>query len=309
MYNQVDTNQVSAMSEQAENNQIAFLEGAWQAMLQDQPALFPKNLLVDFVSGSVLESLPEYTTLKNVVAECHSQAAFQESYIKSFLTLPRRWRELTTEARHAIVESIRRCGLQKNNGLKLSLLEDDEAALTIRWDTADRLYANACELAYQACQTSGLEMIQPRGRPQSRDFRGMVNRGQQILVTLLRERINIDKTAVTLAVGYVTPVAKAKLKNNLAAAYLEALDGFRAALFHWTVHNVAAFAAIELFKDAAAGKPLTRFQESVLKEHIETALKPFKQEYEALRASAEDMSDPTIYEKARRFFETDKRVH
>lgn len=297
------------MNEQAENNQIVFLEGAWQAVLQDQPALFQKTLLADFVSVGVLERLPEYTTLKNVVAECQSQGAFQESYIKSFLSLRKRWQDLTTESRHAIVESSRQCGLQKNNSLTLCLLEDDEAALTIRWDTANRLYAGACESAYKACQASGLEMAQPRGRPQSKDFRGMVNRGQQILIALLRERINIDKTAVTLAVGYVTPVAKAKLKNNLAVAYLEALDGFRAALFHWTIHNVAAFASIELFKDAAAGKPLTRFQESVLKEHIESALKPFKQEYEALRAGAEDLSDPTIYDKARRFFEADKRVH
>ncbi|HEU5398090.1 MAG TPA: hypothetical protein VFV77_02320 [Gammaproteobacteria bacterium] len=297
------------MTEQAHNNQIAFLEGAWQAVLQDEPRLFEKALLADFVSVGVLEGLPDYTTLKNVVAECHGQEAVQESYIKSFLSLRKRWQELTTEARHAIVESSRRCGLQNNNGLKLSLLEDDEAALAIRWDTANRLYAGCRELANKACQTTGLEMVQPRGRPQPSDFRGAVNRGQQILVALLRERINIDKTAVTLAVGHVTPVAKTKLKNNLAAAYLEALDSFRAALFHWMICNVGAFAAIELFKDVAPSKPLTPFQESVLKEHVEGALQPFKQEYEALRAAVEDLSDPTIYEKVRRCFEADKLVH
>lgn len=297
------------MSEQAENNQIVFLEGAWQAVLQDEPRLFEKTLLADFVSSSLLDSLPDYTTVKHVVAECHSQEAVQESYIKSFLSLRKRWQELTTEARHAIVESSRQCGLQKNNSLKLSLLEDDEAALTIRWDTANRLYAGCRELAYKACQTAGLEMVQPRGRPHVGNFRGIVNQGQQILIALLRERINIDKTAVTLAVGHVTPVAKTKLRNNLAVAYLDALDGFRAALFHWLVCNVGAFASIELFKDVAPGEPLTPLQESVLKEHVETALRPFKQEYEALRVAVEDLSDPTIYEKVRRCFEDAPSVH
>ncbi|HEV2332149.1 MAG TPA: hypothetical protein VGV16_03225 [Gammaproteobacteria bacterium] len=297
------------MSEQAENNQIVFLEGAWQALLQDEPRLFEKTLLADFVSSSLLDSLPDYTTVKHVVAECHSQEAVQESYIKSFLSLRKRWQELTTEARHAIVESSRQCGLQKNNSLKLSLLEDDEAALTIRWDTANRLYAGCRELAYKACQTAGLEMVQPRGRPHVGNFRGIVNQGQQILIALLRERINIDKTAVTLAVGHVTPVAKTKLRNNLAVAYLDALDGFRAALFHWLVCNVGAFASIELFKDVAPGEPLTPLQESVLKEHVETALRPFKQEYEALRVAVEDLSDPTIYEKVRRCFEDAPSVH
>lgn len=297
------------MAEQHHNNQIAFLEGAWQAVLQDEPRLFEKELLADFLSGGVLQNLPDYTTLKNVVAECHSQEAVQESYIKSFLSLRKRWPELTTEARYAIVESSRRCGLQNNNGLKLSLLEDDEAALSIRWDTADHLYAGCRELAYKACQATGLEMAQPRGRPQPSDLRGAVNRGQQILLALLRERINIDKTAVTLAVGHVTPVAKTKLRNNLATAYLEALDSFRAALFHWMSCNVGAFASIELFKDVAPGKPLTPFQESVLKEHVEGILRAFKREYEQLRTTVEDMSDPTVYEKVRRFFEDAPAVH
>jgi len=297
------------MTEQAHNNQIRFLEGAWQAVLQDEPRLFEKTLLADFLSSDLLDSLPDYTTLKHVVAECHSQEAVQESYIKSFLSLRKRWQELTTEARHAIVESSRQCGLQNNNGLKLSLLEDDEAALTIRWDTANRLYAGCRELAYKACQASGLEMAQPRGRPHAGNFRSIVNQGQQILVALLRERINIDKTAVTLAVGHVTPVAKTKLRNNLANAYVDALDSFRAALFHWMVSNVGAFASIELFKDVAPGEPLSPLQESVLKEHVEGVLKPFKQEYEALRAAVEDLSDPTIYEKVRRFFEAAPAVH
>lgn len=297
------------MDLQAENNQIAFLEGAWQAVLEDQPPLFQKELLADFVSGEVLECLPAYTTLKNVVAECRSQEASQESYIKSFLSLRKRWNEFTPESRHAIVASVRQFGLQKNSALRLQLLEDDEAALTIRWDVANRLYAGCAELAYKACHASGLEMTQPRGRPHSGNFRGIVNQGHQILVAILRERINIDKTAVTLAVGHLTPVAKTKLRHNLAVAYLDALDSFRAALFHWLVCNVGAFVSIELFKDVAPGEPLTPLQESVLKEHVEGALWPFKQEYERLRAAVEDLSDPTIYEKVRRFFETARSVH
>ena len=292
------------MNNQSDSNQIAFLHGTWRAVLHDQPEPFQKALLTDFVSTDVIGKLPEYTTLRNVLVECHSQGAFQESYIKSFLALRKSWQLLTPESRHTIIQYIHKCGLQKNGGLKLSLLEDDEAALTIRWDTANRLYAGARDMAFKACQIIGLEMLQPRGKPRHNDFRTLVQRGQDTLVALLKERINIDKTAITMAVGYVTPVAKAKLKNNLAVAYLDGLDAFRAALFHWSVHNLPAFASMDIFKDSKTAEGLTAIQESALKEYIEHALKPFKLEYEKLRTDVEDMPpDPTIYDKARRFFD------
>ncbi|MFI4920827.1 MAG: hypothetical protein ACHQAZ_04200 [Gammaproteobacteria bacterium] len=291
------------MTTQNDSNQIAFLQGTWRAVLHDQAEPFQKSLLLDFVSSDVISQLPEYTTLRNVLAECHSQGAFEESYIKSFLALRKSWRVLTSESRHTIIQYIQKCGLQKNNGLKL--LEDDEAALTIRWDTANRLYAGACNMAFKACQVSGLEMLQPRGKPRHNEFRTLVRRGQETLVALLKERINIDKTAVTMAVGYVTPVAKTKIKNNLAAAYLDSLDAFRAALFHWSVHNLSAFTSLEIFKGTLPSGGLTTYEESAIKEYIEHALKSFKQEYEQLRAGVEDMPpDPTIYDKARRFFDS-----
>lgn len=296
------------MNNQSDSNQIAFLHGTWRAVLHDQPEPFQKALLMDFVSTDVIGKLPEYTTLRNVLVECHSQGAFQESYIKSFLALRKSWQVLTPESRHTIIQYIHKCGLQKNSSLKL--LEDDEAALTIRWDTANRLYAGARDMAFKACQIIGLEMLQPRGQPRHNEFRTLVRRGQDTLVSLLKERINIDKTAVTMAVGYVTPVAKAKLKNNLAVAYLDGLDAFRAALFHWSVHNLSAFASMEIFKDVGPYGGLTALEESALKEYIEHALKPFKQEYEKLRAAVEDMpSDPTIYDKARRFFDDKQTLH
>ncbi|HEV2111969.1 MAG TPA: hypothetical protein VGT99_11500, partial [Gammaproteobacteria bacterium] len=59
--------------------QIAFLHGAWQAVLMDQQEPFQKSLLLDFVSAGVISRLPEYTTLRNVLAECRNQGAFQES--------------------------------------------------------------------------------------------------------------------------------------------------------------------------------------------------------------------------------------
>src|SRR5579859_6352380 len=74
-----------AMNTQADADQIAFLQGTWQALLQGQPEPFDKTLLTDFVSNAVLGSLPPHTTLTNVLHECHAHEAFQESYIKSFL--------------------------------------------------------------------------------------------------------------------------------------------------------------------------------------------------------------------------------
>lgn len=293
------------MTTQNSSSQIAFLHGTWRAVLHDQAEPFQKSLLTDFVSSDVISQLPEYTTLRNVLAECHTQSAFEESYIKSFLALRKSWSTLTSESRHIILQYIEKCGLKKNSGLKLELLEDDEAALTIRWDTANRLYAGARDMAFKACQVSGLEMLQPRGKPRHNEFRTLVRRGQETLVALLKERINIDKTAVTMAVGYVTPVAKTKIKNNLASAYLDSLDAFRAALFHWSVHNVAAFTSLDIFKGNAPVGGLTTYEESAIKEYIEHALKSFKQDYEQLRAAVEEMpQDPTIYDKARRFFDT-----
>ncbi len=296
------------MNNQAESKQVAFLQGTWRAVLHDQPEPFNKTLLVDFVSVGVMARLPEQTTLKNVLAECHEQAAFQESYIKSFLSLKRVWNDFSPESRHTISQYIHRYGLQKS--LRLSAHEDDEAALTIRWDTANKVYASSRDAVFAACRAHGLELNQPRGLPQAGEFRAIVRYGQEKLLGLLRERTGIDKTAVTLAVGYVTPVARTKILNNLNAAYLEALDAFRGALFHWSLHNLESLSSIELFKDLRTGAALSKFQESVLREHVEGAVWEFTHEYEKLRESVKEMpQDPTIYDKARRFFETRPAVH
>lgn len=288
--------------------QIAFLQGAWQAVLLDQQEPFQKSLLLDFVSAGVISRLPEYTTLQNVLAECRSQGAFQESYIKSFLSLRKGWRQLTSESRHTIIQFIHQCGLERNSGLQL--LEDDEAALSVRWDIANRLYCGARDMAYKACQVAGLEMVQPRGLPRHNDFRTLVRRGQETLMALLEERINIDKTAVTMAVGYVTPVARAKIRNNLAMAYLDGLDALRAALFHWALHNLQAFTSLGIFTDPSSMASLSSLEESVIKEYIEHALKPYKQEFEKLRAAVDEMpQDPTIYGKVRHFFDSKPSVH
>lgn len=290
------------MNNQAESNQVAFLQGTWRAVLHDQPEPFRKSLLVDFVSVGVMARLPEHTTLKNVLAECHEQSAFQESYIKSFLSLKRVWNDFSPESRHIINQYIHRYGLQMS--LRLQPHEDDEAALTIRWDTANRVYTSCRDAVFAACRAHGLELNQPRGLPQPGEFRAIVRYGQEKLLGLLRERVNIDKTAVTLAVGYVTPVARTKILNNLNSAWLEALDAFRGAIFHWTLHNLESLSSIELFKGLHTGVALTKFQESVLREHVEEAIWDFQHEFEKLHQSVIDMpQDPTIYDKARRFFE------
>lgn len=288
--------------------QIAFLEGAWSAVLHHEVEPFRKSLLADFVSSDVMNRLPEHTTLHKVLAECHAQGAFQESYIKSFLGLRKHWTSLTPESRHTILQFIQKCGLERS--AKLQMLEDDEAALTIRWDLADQLYASAREQAYKACQPLGLEMFQPRGLPRKNELRDMVRGGQTAVFALLKERINIDKTAVTMAVGYVTPVAKTKIKHNLSVAYVENLDTMRAALFHWSLHNLQAFSSLGIFTDAASAHALTGLEESVIREYIEHALKPYKEGYEKLCAAVDDMSsDPTIYDKARHFFQSGQKLH
>jgi len=288
--------------------QIAFLEGAWSAVLHHEAEPFQKSLLADFVSNDVMNRLPEHTTLHNVLAECHALNAFQESYIKSFLGLRKHWRALTPESRNTILQFIQKCGLERSANLQM--LEDDEAALTIRWDLADQLYASARDQAFKACQPLGLEMLQPRGLPRKNDLRDLVRGGQTALFALLKERINIDKTAVTLAVGYVTPVAKTKIKHNLSIAYVESLDTLRAALFHWAVHNLQAFASLGIFTDSTAMHALTDLEASVIREYMELALKPYKEGYEKLCAAVDDMSsDPTIYDKARHFFQTGHKLH
>ncbi len=275
------------MDQNTTTRHVAFLQGTWRAVLHDQPEPFHKRLLQDYVSNEVMARLPEQTTLRNVLQECHSLDAFQESYIKSFLGLRKSWEKLTPESRHTIIQYVNKCGLQQNNGLQP--LPDDEAALTIRWDAANRLYAASREAAFKACRSAGLELSQPRGLPRPNDFQGLVRRGQETLLALLRERINIDKTAVTLAVGYVTPVARTKILGNLTAAAMECTDSFRAALVHWLLYHTPMQAA-------GAQAP----DESQLREHVDAALVFFRSEVERLRAGVDEMpEDPTIYEKAR----------
>jgi hypothetical protein len=277
--------------------QIVFLQGAWRALLQDQPEPFHKDLLSDFVSSEVLAGLPERTTLKQVLQECHSREAFQESYIKSFLGLRRAWDRLTPESRHIIFEHSSRCGMHKQGGLRLQMLQDDAAALTIRWGVAQRLYETARDEAFQACRALGLEMQQPRGLPAQGEFALMVQNGQDILLKLLRERVNTDKTAVTMAVGYVTPVARTKLSRNLQEAYAECHGAFRAALNHWAVHHPGALGL------TVEGR-LSEAQEAQLHQYVDECLKPFQQRCERLSQDTEAMSsEPTLFEKVRRCFQ------
>jgi hypothetical protein len=289
--------QEQVMSSQADTNQIAFLQGTWRAVLQDQPEPFHKELLNDFVSTDVLSSLPSQTTLFNVLHECRAREAFQESYIKSFLGLRKVWDKLTPESRHIIIQYGNKCGVQKQGGLRLNMLQDDEAALTIRWDTANRLYEEARDEAFRACRGLGLEMAQPRGLPKDNEFALLVQGGQDILFKLLRERINTDKTAVAMAVGYVTPVAHTKLKRNLQQAYSECHGAFRAALIHWAVHHSTAFGI-------AAKGHLDAAQEAQLRGYVDECLKPFQQRFERLCQDTDAMSsEPTLFEKVRRCFQ------
>src|SRR6185312_2453609 len=214
------------MTIQDKSARITFLEGTWKAVLYDQPEPFHKSLLADYVSSEVIDLLPARTTLQNVLQECDSREVFEESYIKSFLGLTKYWSSLMPESRKMIMGYLKECDLRANGNLRrqLQLHADDAAALTIRWDTADRLYAGIRDLAFKACQNIGLEVLQPRGiSAQKADFNTLLQRGQAMLLALLRERINIDKTAVLMAVGYATPVVKIKMMNNLSMAYGDCL--------------------------------------------------------------------------------------
>lgn len=285
------------MSTISDNNQINFLQGTWRALLQDQPEPFAKGLLADFVSNDVLAGLPSHTTLKHVLHECHAREAVQESYIKSFLGLRKVWDRLTPESRHTIIEYGNKCGMHKQGGLRLQMLQDDAAALTIRWDVAAGLYNSARDEAFRACRALGLEMAQPRGLPRHNEFALLVQSGQEILLKLLRERVNTDKTAVVMAVGYVTPVAHTKLKRNLQEAYAECHAAFRAALIHWAVHHPAAFGI------KTAGQ-LDAAQEQQLQLYVDECLRAFQQRFERLCQDAETMSsEPTLFEKVRRCFQ------
>lgn len=292
------------MDPQADSNKITFLRGTWRALLHDQPEPFDKRLLADFVAGDVLESLPSRTTLKHVLHECHARSAFHESYIKSFLGLRKTWDQLTPESRHIIMQYASKCGLHKQGGSRLQALPDDEAALTIRWDIANRLYSQARDAAFKECRALGLEMTQPRGLPRANEFALLVHRGQEILIALLRERLNIDKTAVTMAVGHVTPVARTKLTLNLADAGNECREAFQAALFHWALHHPGA-----LVQDATPAT-LTPAQERTLREYAQECLQPFEKRLSALLNDADHMSsEPTLYEKVRRQFSEGATLH
>src|SRR5579859_3746173 len=140
-------------------------------------------------------------------------------------------------------------------------------------------------------------MAQPRGQPMHNEFALLVQSGQDILLKLLRERINTDKTAVTMAVGYVTPVSRSQLTRNLNEAYAECHAAFRAALIHWAMHHPTAFG----IKTAGL---LNAAQEATLRDYVTECLRPFEQRFERLLLDTEAMSaEPTLYEKVRRCFQ------
>lgn len=299
------------MSDKKETTQIAFLQGAWKALLDDRSEPFQKAALADYVSPDVIGKLPEYTTLENVLVECRVQDAFQESYIKSFFAIQKRWKYMTPETRHGILSSLRECGLRdKATAGTLQLLQDDEAALTIRWDIADKLCAQMQKSAFRACKELGLELEQPRSRPNGGGYKLMVEKSEAILLALLNERVKIDSTAITLAVGYVTPVAKTRVLNRYTGNYLELVDAFRAALLHWLHHNINALAHIPTFGGLNSADDLSSFQQSLLRERVDLSLDSFRRKCEELRAAVEAMPpDPTVYGKVRSFFDNKETLH
>ncbi|HEV2213206.1 MAG TPA: hypothetical protein VGS99_07645 [Gammaproteobacteria bacterium] len=296
------------MSEQNETTQIAFLQGAWKALLDERTEPFRKTLLADYVSPQVVNRLPEYTTLENVVAECRAQDAFQESYIKFFFAVQKQWRHMTPETRHGIVCSMRDCGLRDKNTAKLlQPLADDEAALTIQWGVADKLCQQLQKIAFKSCRETGLELEQPRATPAGGSYKLLVDKGETLLLALLQERIRIDSTAVTVAVGYVTPVAKNRMLSRFTGASLELADAFRAALLHWLRCNAAALAHIPSFAGVRSAEDLTPFQESLLRERVDLSLDSFRGHCEELRLQLERMPpDPTVYGKVRVFFDNSR---
>jgi hypothetical protein len=291
-----------------QTEQVAFLRDAWRALLEPRAEPFQKMVLADYVSRDVINCLPDYTTLENVLAVCGTQDAFQESYIKSFMSIQKRWKRMTPETRHKIVTSMRDCGLRDASSAKsLQLLEDDEAALTIRWDVADELYLRAQKRAFKSCKDLGLELEQPRGDPAGRAYKVLVEKGEALLAALLDERVKIDSTAVALAVGYVTPVAKSRLQGRLTETYLELSDSFRAALMHWLCHNAAAFSRLPAFAKVRSADDLTAEQRSLLGDHVGRSLDSFCKTYEGLHSLVETMPpNQPVYDAVRLHFDPDK---
>lgn len=293
------------MITQDKSVRITFLENTWKAVLHDQPELFPKSLLADYVSSEVIDALPERTTLANVLVECDSRGTFEESYIKSFLGLTKRWSSLMPESRHAIIGQLNGLELQANGNLRrqFQLHADDAAALTIRWDAADQLYVGIRELTFTACQNIGLELRQPRGASKLKtDFSSLLQRGSSMLLALLRERVNIDKSAVLMAVGRATPVAKPRMQNNLSRAYVDCLDAFRGGLLHWAMQNLQASSALELFKGVRQAALLTPpIPEPVMRDCIEELLEPFIEEFTGMRELMDESPpDAASYAKVQR---------
>ena len=296
------------MSEYSQITQADFLQGAWRALLDSRAEPFQKMVLADYISRGVIDRLPDYTTLENVLAVCRAQDAFQESYIKSFMSIQKRWKRMTPETRHRIVVSMRDCGLRDINSTKsLQPLEDDEAALTIQWEVADKLCLQVQKRAFKICKELGLELEQPRGIPASKTYKVLVEKSEAALVALLNERIKIDITAVALAVGYVTPVATSRLQSRLTGVYLDLSDSFRGALMHWLSHNAAAFSHLPTFANVRLADDLTPVQRSLLGEYVGRTLDSFCKKYEELHSLLAAMPrDQPVYDEVRLFFEKGK---
>jgi hypothetical protein len=225
--------------------------------------------------------------------------------------LTKRWSYLMPESRQTIMGLLNGLELHAQGNLRrqFQLHVDDEAALTVRWDMADRLYAGIRELTFNACQNIGLELRQPRGvSRQTTDFSSLLQRGTPMLLALLRERINIDKSAVLMAVGHTTPVVKPRMKNNLSRAYVDCLDAFRGGLLHWAMQNLPGSSAIELFKGVRQVAFLTPpIPEHVMRDCIDEMLEPFMEEFTGMRELMDESPpDPASYEKVQRLFSSSR---
>jgi len=177
-----------------------FARAIWELFTEILVKPFPKRFLNEWVSEQVYERLREETSVGEAVSECKTPQDMEDSFKATVNRLNRDWDRFLPPHKDRAIKLIKRYGLSDHFDVLLEMSEDELEELSIRWDIADMLFAEARRQTLEECRRLGFDLenrtINWQVDPSEATMPGIVNKWTDLFVDLLRRKMDFDLAVV-----------------------------------------------------------------------------------------------------------------
>jgi hypothetical protein len=273
---------------------LPFLRIVWRLFTGHSTGEFPSSWVSDFVADKVIDELGSSITFDRLVYTVKTKNAVDESFDKTVLSLARNWSFIGAATKTDLIQSIKTFKLSDHfKSVRLDLTNEEKEALSIRWDVSDMLYFESKQKAIQECRTRGLDLESHRlDFSYDRTFPNILNECREIIIILLKRKIETDLAAVSIAAPRAVAKYIVQISNRITSEYLDFLDDFRE-----SIRDLIAF-LVEL--DKKDQSLWSRSEDIEVTEITENSLKQFKQDFEVLKSKISTLQPSTeIYSRVR----------